>query len=387
MSSPLGIFLRGDASLRKKLIIHVVSLLVVALVFGIVILVVETRRTEERQNETGIQNYLNLQSVDLGDPVDRTLFRESLGVFYPGQSGRNDSLLVSIDDLRQRQFADPLYKSGNPLVGLTSEMIGRILGMYVQFLGVYLVVLVVIYFFAERIGVYRFVKMRQHRESYLSQLVEGVKRFRNPTGRLNRWVVGRTAVLALLKAVGKGVLLALLFSPAYVIAYAMKTSIDTSSVLFMVLLGVISNGVLIHTANRFYTLLVAESHKGYVQTAIVKSLSSSYEWDTPDGIPRRSLLNVSQRFQSHVFRHIFLNARFQFIPALKEHASFLVTGLIIIEMALNIQGHLCYELLQQILYRQYDVACFIVFSIFFTVKATEMAIDIWHEREKRRYGY
>jgi hypothetical protein len=387
MSNPVAIFLRDNESLRKKLIIHVVSLLVVALVFGIVIRVVETQRNAERRNETGIQRYLNLQSVDLGDPVDRTLLRESLGLFYPGQSGRNDSLLVSIDDLRQSQFADPLHKSGNPLVGLTSEMIGRILGMYVQFLGVYLVVLVVIYLVAERIGVYRFVKMRQHRESYLSQLIEGVKRFQNPGGRFNRWIVGRTAVLALLKAVGKGVLLALLFSPAYVIAYAMKTSIDTSSILFMVLLGVISNGVLIHTANRFYTLLVAESHKGYVQTAIVKSLSSSYEWDTPDGIPRCSLLNVSKKFQSHVFRHIFLNARFQFIPALKEHASFLVTGLIIIEMALNIQGHLCYELLQQILYRQYDVACFIVFSIFFTVKATEMAIDIWHEREKRRYGY
>jgi hypothetical protein len=387
MISRFKSFLRSNEALRKKLFAHGASLLLVAVVFGIAILVMDARRTAKGQIDLGVQHYLDLHDVDLGDPVDRTLLRESLGVFYPAQNSRSDSLMAAIDDLRQLQFADPAYKSGNQLQGLTPALISRILGMYAQFLAVYLVVLIVIYFFAERIGVYRFVKMKQHQESYLAQFVEGVRRFRYSAERTSNWVAGRTLTLFLMKAMGKGVLLALLFSPAYVIAYAMKTTIDTSSLFFMALLGVLSNGVLIHTANRFFTFLVAESHKGYVQTAIVKNLSTSYEWDTPDGISRRSLLNVSRGFPLHVFQHIFINARFQFIPALKEHASFLVTGLIIIEMALNIQGHLCYELLQQVLYRQYDVVCFIVFTIFFTVKATEIAVDIWHERAKRRYGY
>jgi len=56
-------------------------------------------------------------------------------------------------------------------------------------------------------------------------------------------------------------------------------------------------------------------------------------------------------------------------------------------MALNIQGHFCYELLQQILYRQYDIAAFIIFGIFLTVKVTEIAIDVWEHKEKRKYGY
>jgi hypothetical protein len=56
-------------------------------------------------------------------------------------------------------------------------------------------------------------------------------------------------------------------------------------------------------------------------------------------------------------------------------------------MALNIQGHFCYELLQQILYKQYDIAAVIIFGIFLTVKATEIVIDIWEHKEKRKYGY
>jgi len=387
MSNPLGRILRSRSTLRKKLVVHCASLIVVAIIFGIVILVVDSNRAADRLHELGTLRFLNLHDVDLGDPVDRAILRESIGVFYPGQDVRNDSLFTAIDNLRQRQYTDPALKSGNQLQGLNAELIVSILGMYGQFLAVYLVVLVVIYALAERIGIYRFVKMKQHRESYASQVLELVQRLRSPSETKDKWTFSRTLLVILAKALGKGVLLALMFSPAYVIAYAMKTTLDTSSVFFMALLGVISNGVLIETANRFFTLLVAESHKGYVQTAIVKNLSNSYEWDAPDGIPRRSLFNAHRGFPSHVFQHIFLNARFQFVPALKEHASFLVTGLIIIEMALNIQGHLCYELLQQLLYRQYDVACFIVFMIFFTVKATEVAVDIWHEREKSRYGY
>lgn len=387
MVTPLKSVFGGNEGLRRKLYAHGASLLLVAVVFGIIIMIVDSRRAEERQTNLATQNYLGFHNVDLGDPVDRALLRESLGVFYPSENARNDSLMMAIDNLRQRQFSDPAYKSGNQLQGLTTNLISRILGMYAQFVAVYLVVLLVIYFFAERIGIYRFVKMKQHRESYLVQIVDRIKQLRSSAKQGNLWLVVRSIVFLVLKALVKGLALALLFAPAYVIAYAMKTTIDTSSLLFMVLLGVVSNGVLIQTANRFFTLLVAESHKGYVQTAIVKNLPASYAWDTPDGISRRSLLKISRKSPSHVFQHIFINARFQFIPTLKEHASFLVTGLIIIEMALNIQGHLCYELLQQVLYRQYDVVCFIVFTIFFTIKATEIVVDIWHEREKKRYGY
>ncbi len=76
-----------------------------------------------------------------------------------------------------------------------------------------------------------------------------------------------------------------------------------------------------------------------------------------------------------------MNARYQFLTTLKEHASFLITGLIIIEMALNIQGHLGYELMQNILYKQYDVVLSIILGMFLLVKSTEIVVDSWfHHR-------
>ena len=379
----------GGASkdLRSKLTAHAVGIAFMAILFAIFIAAIGGRREDLRESDWGIERYLDIRDFDFGNPVDRALFRETLERFYPGQSGRSDSLIRAIDDLRQRRFSDPRYKVGSDRQGLTWEIVGKLLPMYLQFLAVYVLVLVIIYLAAQRIALYRFVKMKQYRESDLEQAYQCAKAVHSWRDAKSVRSALPTIVVFIAKALIQGALVVLLFSPAYVIAYSLKTSVDTSSLLFMIFLGIVSNGVLIHTANRLFGLLVSESRKGYVQTAIVKNLHSSYEWNTPDGISLRFLLGLRQSFKAHVFHHIYLNARFQFIPALKEHAAFLITGLVIIEMALNIQGQLCYELLQQILYRQYDVVAMVVLGIFFAVKATEIVIDIWHDRQKRQYGY
>lgn len=382
-----GILHKENSSLWTRLLIHGAGIVLMAVIFWIFISAVEISRIESKKSDREIQKYLDLSKIDFGNPLDRALFRESLDVFYNGQTHRNDSLLTAIDNLRQRQFSDPAYKTGGNHDGLTWSMAGKLSGMYLQFLAIYGIVLVIIYLLAQRIAVYRFIKMKQHRESYLTQAFELINSIHADRIGSTWWNAFGKLGFLFLKALLKGMLLMLLFSPAYVIAYSVKTTIDTSSILFMILLGIISNGVLILTANKFFTFLVGESKKGYVQTAVAKNLHASYEWDAPEGIPPRTLLKIKHGFRSHVFQPIFFNARFQFIPALKEHASFLITGLIIIEMALNIQGHFCYELLQQILYRQYDIAAFIIFGIFLTVKVTEIAIDVWEHKEKRKYGY
>lgn len=76
-----------------------------------------------------------------------------------------------------------------------------------------------------------------------------------------------------------------------------------------------------------------------------------------------------------MFDHIFSNAAHQYLPTIKEQASFLISGLIIIEMALNIHGHLSYEMLRQLLYRNYSIVAVIILFIFYTVKATEIVAD------------
>jgi hypothetical protein len=70
---------------------------------------------------------------------------------------------------------------------------------------------------------------------------------------------------------------------------------------------------------------------------------------------------------------------------LKEQGAMLITGLIIIEMALNIQGRLCYEMLQRLLYQDYEVALVIMVGIFLCLKGTEIAVDIATARARRRY--
>ena len=377
---------RPSENLQTKLLGHFAGVLLMALVFGAIAIVVDVRREESLGTLAETQRYLDIRGIDFGDPLDRALFRESLDAFYSAQPARNDSLVRAIDELRQRQFS----KAGRQESTFAWSTVISLGGMFIQFVLVYVLVLVALYFAAERIAVYRFVTMKQHRESHLKQALEAVRVFRTRSELQSPVPANRlllNMVIPLFKAIFTGVALVVLFSPSYMIAYALKTSLDTSSLLFMVLLGIVSNGVLILTANRFFLLLVSESRKGYVQTAIVKNLRASFEWNTPDGIASRSLLRFRNEFPSHIFGHIFRNARFQFIPLLKEHASFLITGLIIIEMALNIQGHLCYELLQRILFRQYDVACVIILGIFLIVKGTEVAVDLWNDWEKRRYGY
>jgi hypothetical protein len=80
-----------------------------------------------------------------------------------------------------------------------------------------------------------------------------------------------------------------------------------------------------------------------------------------------------------------MNARYQYISTVKEQAAFLVTGLIIIEMALNIQGYFSYELLKQLLYKNYDIVIVIILGIFYVVKGTEILIDYFKNREMMKF--
>ncbi len=359
--------------MTRKLIEHLASIVVVGALFVAAMLLF--RSEAPKQPEAGaIAPYLGLDFLDFGDPADVALFRETLGVYSPRTPARNDSVVAAILAYRQEVFTNPLYKTGGGERGLTRATLVKLGGMFLSFAVVYIMVLALSYYGARTLALYRFVKTKQHAGSYLETFLREL-RATHPV----------LAVAALAKAIIKGCVFAVLFSPAYVIAYSIRSRFDTESLLFMAILGLISNGLLINYANRFYTFLVAESRKGYVETAIVKNLKDSYAWHGRDGVPFRAVLRPGSLLPSHVLHHIYLNARSQSLPTLKEHASFLVTGLVIIEMALNIQGHLCYELMQNILYREYDVALAIVLGIFLLMKATEITVDLYCHREARRY--
>jgi hypothetical protein len=365
--------------MKSRLPEHTLSIILVALAFTVLVVLVRSTEEETRAARTStLEPYLQLDFMDFGNPLHRALFRESLDIFYPDRIAANDSLMRALERYRQEQFTSEEYKTGGEERVLTWGKAVELGGMFLQFAIVYVIVMFLSYHAAQSMAIVRFVNTRANRRSSIARLFVHLTdpRMRDPV-----WY--RAVFVLLLTSIAVFLGFAVLFAPAYVIAYSIRSGFDAGSYPFMILLAVISNGLLITRANRFYTFLLAEHRKGYVQTAVVKNLSDSYHWG--EGFPYRAVLSPGKILPSHVFRHVFLNAHHQYLPSLKEHASFLITGLIIIEMALNIQGHLGYELLQNILYRRYDVAATIIVGIFVIVKVTDIVIDAWVLRETHKY--
>jgi ABC-type dipeptide/oligopeptide/nickel transport system permease component len=194
----------------------------------------------------------------------------------------------------------------------------------------------------------------------------------------------RDLFFLLLKGFAKALAYLALFTPAYVMAYSIKSDFNTNSEIFLVLLAVLSNSLLITYTNKFFTLLISESRKGYVLTARVKSLNNSYFSNTKDGLSYKSIFSIKKDFKGHVFNHIFMNARFQYIETIKEQASFVISGLVIIEMALNIHGQFNYELLQQVLYKNFHYVALMALGIFALVKLTDIAAEYVKYKQQQR---
>jgi hypothetical protein len=373
--------------LRKKIFDHLISIIFVLTIFIILLAVGVDREKNDRQKRYElIEMMAKLKNVDFGSPMQKSLLRETLDVFYPSERSRSDSVLQSIDAFRTEQFTNKVYKTGSIPRGLSWRGTADLAGMYLNFILVYVIVLFVSYYAVHTLALFSFVQYKQQKTSYLLRayqelllIFEKIRRGIFPSKE-----TGHCAIFVL-KACCKGVTSLVLFAPAYIIVYSLKSTADTGRWVFMVVLAVVSNGLLINYAHKFYTFLLAESRKGYVETASVKGLNNSYEWNIPGGINVRSLLHWRKRFPLHVLQQVYSNARYQYIPTTKQYASFLISGLVIIEMALNIQGHLCYELLQDILYERYEMALVIMFGIFLVVKGTEIAVDYWFVYESAKY--
>ena len=365
-------------SLRRIILEHLSAVLVVGVVLAalaILLTVVEESRTQP--SDPSIARYLAIGDVDWSRPLHKELFRDSYLFLHPASEGAIDSILRNIEEMRIRDLTDPTRKLGGERKTLTWDTVGGLVPMYVVFIIVFLSVLGLTYVAARAMAIRKFILSKQGRSSYLRRYVAAVQ-----SGGLKEAVV-RLDLLA--RSLMYGIASLVLFSPAYVVAYSLRTRLDTENVFFLILLAVVTNGVLVHYAGRLYALLVTESRKGYVETAIVKGVRGKYSWDHGEGLPRMVMFTPAQAAKGHVFHEIYRNARLQFIPSMKEHVTFMVTGLVIIEMALNIKGYLCYTLLQHMLFREYDIAIAIVFLIFVAVKVIEVCIDVWHAFELRKY--
>lgn len=371
--------------MNKVWLEHIISILLVSAILFTLIFYFNNRQIKvESQLSAEVSEWTSLDFIDFDIPTHRALLEEALNDFDSTNTSRHTDLINTIVRHRRQQVAQKIG-SGNILQPVNQDKIYTLLLMYGKFILVYLITMFIVYYGVQTLATYRFILYKRKQQPYSKQLIVYLKTHKFKSWK-NIWNDYFPVFNLLFKVFIKAVLYIILFSPAYVLAYSFRTKFNTDMLFFMVLLGVISNALLVTYTNKFVTFLLSESRKGYVYTAIVKNMFNSYNKDGKDGISLLKVLSLRKNFPGHVFSHIYENARFQYISTVKEQASFLITGLIIIEMALNIQNHLCYELLQNILYANYAVVTIIVLGIFYLVKGTEIAVDLVRLREENRYN-
>lgn len=356
--------------MKTKLIEHISGMIFVTVLLLLLLSLVHTT-TVKQESHAGskAKPFIDLPMSNVNDRFQRALLKDVMNIFYPEQYEKNTTLVQEILTIKGDQFTQHLQKSYVKQKLSTASLLD-IGEMFVKFLLVYIIVMFFTYYGVQTIASWRFVREKhaEHLNIYSTDKVAS-----------DFWDFKKIGLSIL-----KNIVYMILFSPAYVIAYSIRTEFNTDSVVFMVFLGVISNGLLMMYTNKFYAFLNTESRKGYIETARVKNLNEDYSISN-NGISYRSLFNPIKRFKGHIFEHIFRNAHFQYLSTIKEQASFLITGLVIIEMALNIHGHLNYELLRQILYKNYELVIIIVIGIFYTVKCTEIFSDYLVYRESQKY--
>ena len=370
---------------KHKLITHLLSIILITSILGILLYVsIENKKSHAALVNKEIEVYLGLSFIDYDNPFDKALLLDILNAYEPDMQSTHKSLISSIEQYRKTNLIEGLERA-HFSEQLSSGKLKQVLMMYANFILVYIFVMFLTYYGVQTFGTLRFIRSRQNRKSHLFSFLQHLFSYPDKRGFAAYLRYYFVAVSHLFKAIIIAFIYLTLFSPAYVIAYSLKTQFNTNTILFMVILAVISNGLLIMYTNKFYTFLVAESRKGYVQTAIVKNLDNSYRPKKKQGISYLSIFSIRKHFPDHVFQHIFLNARYQYLQTIKEQASFLISGIIIIEMALNIQGHFSYELLKQLLYKNYDIVIVIILGIFYIVKCTEIFTDWITNREILKY--
>ncbi len=349
---------------------HIISLVLVSFIAAALVYLFKKHDVKPvSQADEKIQPYLNMDFIDYNDPMQQALFKDMLKIYQADTTSTPESILRAILDHRRNTLENEMRTAHTREI-LDLTKLKQLGWMYFKFILVFIVVLLLTYYGVETLGLLRFIRKKQGNVSYLYDLILCLRS--SPAGNIKTF---QHILSLVIKAMIRGLFYFIFFSPAYVLAYSFKTEFNTNTTVFLALLGFVSNGLLITYTNKFFSFLTTESRKGYVLTALVKNLSDDYRLGKSGGISIKALFSIRKRFRNHVLNHIYLNAHYQYLGTFKEQASFLISGLIIIEMALNIHGHLSYELLQQLMYKNHDLVIVIILSIFIMVKLIQIGTD------------
>ena len=102
-------------TLPQKYVAHLCSILFIGILFVVFFLWVRSGSQAARQQEyEAASPYVNLSSLDLNQPLHKTLLKESLRIFHPDASVQNDSLVARAQRYATADLAElqALLRSG-----------------------------------------------------------------------------------------------------------------------------------------------------------------------------------------------------------------------------------------------------------------------------------
>jgi len=345
-----------DEKMKSILRNHLTVFLIITLFFtGLGLISVFLYHPEKTEPNPEMTLWLRDSTINWQDPLHQALIADVLDLKSADQEG--EAFVRSAARLKSDETAQTLEQLRHQkglVFGDFPDFIIKLLG----FSFIFGFVLFVLVWGSQTLGLYRFIRSKQGKPSAGKKIWHSVYSF-----------------LGLL----------ILFSPGYLIAYMLKPLIPSDSILLMISLGLVTNGALAIYSQKFLNLLNQEMDKGYVLAARIRNVNENFETGHQSNLHWKAILSFHKHFPGHLLHHILLNAKRQYWNTVRELAAFTITSLIILEMALNIQGRYGYELLRQVLYGNYADVLAMMLGLFLIVKITEVAIDYHLYKQKLKY--
>lgn len=300
--------------------------------------------------------WLQSKEINWQDPLHQLLIADVIDLKSDDEDG--DAFVRKMARLKSDETAKRLEQLRHQK-GLVFDAFPEFLVKFIWFLLIFSGVLLGLIWASQTLGLYRFILSRQ---------------------------THRTAFQKKFYTLCSFLFLVLLFSPGYLIAYMIKPIISSDSLFLMIVLGLLTNGALVLHSQKFLNLLNQEFEKGYVLAARIRNVNEDFRIGKSSGLTWHGILSFKKTFPGHLLNHILLNAKRQYLNSVRELAAFTITSLIILEMALNIQGRYGYELLRQVLYGNYADVLAMMLGLFLIVKLTEAGLDYVIYKQNLKYG-
>ncbi len=369
-----------NKKIKSKIIRHLSGLLI----FGSLLLIISFSYIDNSKITADYSEVISIFSesgLDINSSYDREIFSDAVTNFFSGDKKKSGNLIAKLNEFIEKKFTEKDIKTGSYKKRLSGGVISEILWKFLKFISLFAAVEFLIFYLAERLASVKFYLEVEGKNKFYRL----IKRFfRERKKQFVREKLNfKQLSLLILGTLIRFTAYFVLFSPVYVVAYILKFNSENVTFLWIIIFGVFTNGVLITAVNRFFQLLNSENKRGYVETLRVKNMPM-FRRDNTGGLIK-SLLKIKIDLGDTIFSQIFESAHLQFVGSFKQISRFVITGLIIIGMALNIQSGLFYEMLQSFLFKEFDILFFILFLIFFSVKLIDVFIDLYSLKLESKY--